>query len=119
MKFILEEILTQCVQLLFYKSMFYGEVLEDHGKAVIFIKAAFEKGQKLLKDSTYPGLYALMQKIRLYFARLLVESGMLEQSKELLQDNIQDTLLILNLRQQRYGENFVAEAKMVKAVDLV
>lgn len=112
----MEEILTNCVQLLFYKSMFYGEVLDDYGKSFIFIKAAYEKGQKLLKDSTYPGLYALMQKVRLYFARLLIESGMLQQSRDLLQDNIQDTLLVLNLRQQRYGENLVAEPKMVKAV---
>jgi hypothetical protein len=72
----------------------------------------------LLKDSTSPGLYALMQKIRLYFARILVESGFDTPSKHLLLDNLQDTLLILSLRQERYGESFAQEPKIVKAVAL-
>lgn len=97
MEFYLNELIQYSVLFYYSRALFEGECLKDSAKAEMFIRKAYDHGLHFL-DGCYPTNFANMQRVRLYFAKLLLEKGDWQPAKDLLFDNIKDAEIELSLR---------------------
>ena len=111
----LEETLIMSIQVLHYRSIFYGEGRHDREKALNFSVVAYRTCFKLLPRGTAP-IFAMMQKVRLYYAKLLIEDEQFDAAMDLLKDNIKDAQIELSMRGVKLGEHILKNTKCQKTV---
>lgn len=95
--FYLEEVFNMGVQVMMYRAFYYGETLGDSEKAKRAIHTALIKCIPLL-ESCYPGHYSTITRVRLYYAKLLINEGDHDQAFLLLQDNLTDLQVEIETR---------------------
>lgn len=96
MEFYLNELLQDSVMLLYHRAVHFGENLKEFGKAEACIDKAYTHGLKLL-EGCYPGNFANMIKIRLYYMKLKMNKGDWTAAKELIFDNLKDAEIQMSL----------------------
>jgi hypothetical protein len=79
------------------------------------IERAYKKNLLLL-ESPFPHHLNVMQKIRLYYAKLLIQADEMSKAKLLLLDNVRDFEAEMSIRSLRCYAIHAVEPKVIKSV---
>jgi hypothetical protein len=116
--FFLEEIMNLGIQIGMYRAHYFGEVLGDHEKAKATIHKTLMRCIPLM-ESSYPGHYSTITRVRLYYAKLLFEENELHQASLLLQDNISDLTIEIQTRMHLSKDSSAETPKLKNAIKIL